>query len=665
MKFMKQFLTIALTLFLTLSFGQAEAHNRNDVLFYQSINDGFFNVVDEVHLAFFQDWRANGIRKVRTQAGEDKPGTYRNITELNLRGDVARVEDENGRTYTVAYDKAGKIRRIHTYQLGRHISTEHFYYSREGNLKKSILQEEVGVREFERFYDSNYRLVRQRTYEGGYPVKTISFDWTYNLEGSVVSMKGPGRSVRCFYDGGKLIQVRSSQADRVEQANLSYEGNGLTTIKIYEEKEGDLIRSQTMTVEYNNAGFVARFKKQGRDRNATAAVTNYFYDSFSESALAKRGDWDGGGYGYGTPILIEWSRPEYDNLVTEPTQVMQLKLTPGVNQRMPDIKSISLRRNHGDTKKEIGGVVLRKIGVSDAWFVEETLPLQEGQNTVFLEVETEFGRFTSGERYITFKDPNRQVAVRNLHILAIGIEDYAADNLDLDHTGDDVEALIDRLQSQKGKLFTDVKAQILSDSEATRQNIEDAIRKIRGAAADDDLVLIYFAGHGEEMDGNFYLKPHDVAGSRSNLKETAIDNRWVLEEISRYNASTLYFMDASHDIKAGEEEEPADIGFANMDEVKEDFESVIDSQEDIRIFMSSTSTKQKSRTSETGNSVFATALLEGIEGKADATGNNNGYVTVNELSDYVSDRVLGLTGWSQKPTAIKRGIGLVPIAKIR
>lgn len=664
MKFTKQFLTAAMALVLTLTFGQAEAHNRNDVLFYQSINDGYFNVVDEVYLTFFEDWRASGVRKVRTQAGEDKAGTYRNITELNLRGDVARVEGEDGRTYTVAYDKHGKIRRIRTYQLGKQISTEHFYYNREGDLKKSTLQEENGDREFERFYDSNYRLVRQRKYEGGYPVKTISFDWTYDADGRVLSMKGPGRNVKCFYDGGKLIQVRSSQAGRIEQANLSYGDHGLATIKIYEEKEGDLIRAQTLAVEYNNAGYVARLKKQGRDRKATAAVTNYFYDSFSETALATRGDWDGGGYGYGTPILIEWSRPEYDNLVTEPTQVMQLKLSPGINQEMPDIKTMTLRLNHGDTENEIGEVVLRKVGDSDEWFVEETLPLMEGQNTVFLEVETEYGRFTSGERYITFKDPNKQITVRNLHILAIGIEDYAADNLDLDHAGDDVEALIGKLESQKGKLFNEVRTQTLSDTEATRQNIEDAVRKIRGAAAKDDLVLIYFAGHGEEMDGNFYLKPHDVAGSRSDLKETAIDNRWMLEEISRYNASTLYFMDASHDIKV-DEEETVDIGGANMDEVKEDFENVIDSQEDIRIFMSSTSTKQKSQTSDAGTSVFATALLEGIEGKADASGNANGYVTVNELSDYVSDRVLGLTGWSQKPTAVKRGIGLVPIAKIQ
>jgi len=662
MKFKKQFLSAAFLMFLALSFTQASAHNRNDVLFYQSINDGYFNVVDEVYLTFFEDWRASGVRKVRTQDGEDKPGSFRSLTELNTKGDVARVEGEDGRTYTVAYDRSGKIRRIRTYQRSKQFSTEYFYYTREGNLKKSTLRYENGDREFERFYDANHRLIRQRKYEGGYPVKTIAFNWTYDAEGRVLSMKGPGRAVRCFYDGDKLIQVRASQGGVVTQANLNYDDNGLATVKMYKENEGDLILSQTLNVEYNNAGFVARLKQQGRDKNASAGVTNYYYDSFSENVLATRGDWDGGGYGYGTPILIEWSRPEYDNLVTDSVQVMQLKLKPGINQEMPDIKEMTLRLNHGDTQDEIGEVVLRRDGNGNDWFIEETLPLKEGRNTVFLEVETSFGRFSSGERYITYKDPNRQIEVRDLHILAIGIEDYAADNLDLAHTSSDVDALIGKLELQKGKLFGDVRTETLTNENATRQNIEDAVRKIRGQAAAQDLVLIYFAGHGEEMDGNFYLKPHDVAPNRSDLEETAIDNRWMLEEISRYNASTLYFMDASHELAT--EDETVDIGSANMDEVKDDFESVIDSEEEIRIFMSSTSTKQKAQTSTEGTSVFATALLEGIEGKADASGNSNGFVTVNELSDYVSDRVLGMTGWRQKPTAVKRGIGLVPIAKL-
>ena len=56
-------------------------------------------------------------------------------------------------------------------------------------------------------------------------------------------------------------------------------------------------------------------------------------------------------------------------------------------------------------------------------------------------------------------------------------------------------------------------------------------------------------------------------------------------------------------------------------------------------------------------------MLEGLDGKADL--NDNGLETVEELGDYVSDRVLGQTSWKQKPTLVKRGIGMVPLAKVK
>ena len=216
------------------------------------------------------------------------------------------------------------------------------------------------------------------------------------------------------------------------------------------------------------------------------------------------------------------------------------------------------------------------------------------------------------------------------------------------------------MQAQKGRLFGEVKTKVLSDKEATKANIEDAIRQLKGKVAKDDLVLIYFAGHGSEANGSFYLKPTDVKDSE-DLELSAIDNRWVLEEISRYSAPTLYFMDASHPSKATE---GASIGIANMDAVSDDFDNVINNDDEIRIFLSSTSSKQRSNVQEgeEKGSFFAAAMLEGLDGKADT--NSNGMVTVEELSDYVADRVLGMTSWKQKPMVVKRGIGMVPLAKV-
>lgn len=666
MKMKKRFLSLTGIMALMLSVGLLQAQNRNDLLLTQSISGDYFNAVDEALATFYDDWRQSGVLKIRTQEAEDKPGSYRNLIQYDRRGNIARIADEQGQTHSVSYDKQNRIRRIYTYRNGDPYSTEFFYYNRDGGLKKSTRKMASNKKEFERFYNAEGRLIRQRIYDNGIPTKTLAFEWKYDDTGHLRGMNGPGRRMSCFYDGDRLVQIREQNGGAIEQVNISYNEMGPAALKQYVETEGDLILQKIIDLEYNNAGIVARMKEQGRDKNVLAQVTNYYYDAFSDQVLATRGDWDGGGFGYGTPVLIEWDNPEYDKLVIDSMTTCRLKLSPGINQKMPDIKELTLRLNYKDTEREIGHVVLQRKGVTQDFFIEENLPLYEGRNTIFLEVKTEQGSFSSGERYITYKNPNRQIYVRNLHILAIGVEDYANDKFDLDHSSDDINLLIDKLKTQEGKLFGEVRTKLLVDENATKENIEEAVRKIHGQAASDDLVLIYFSGHGEEFNGNFYLKPHDVNEGRLELKNTAIDNRWMLEEISRYNASTLFFMDASHQLNA-DEEETVDVGEANMDEVKEDFENVIDSEEDIRIFMSSTSTKQKSFRSNEGPSAFAAALLEGIEGKADGGiyGNSNGFVTVNELSEYVSDRVLGMTGWKQKPTVVKRGIGLVPIAQVK
>ena len=60
-----------------------------------------------------------------------------------------------------------------------------------------------------------------------------------------------------------------------------------------------------------------------------------------------------------------------------------------------------------------------------------------------------------------------------------------------------------------------------------------------------------------------------------------------------------------------------------------------------------------------GHGAFTKALLEGLQGAADANGNPNGEITISELDSYLTDRVQELTGGAQTPIQI-RSLG-VPI----
>ena len=662
MKSMKRLLLMAALLCVGLSAGKLFAQHRNDLLIVQNLEEPNKSALMAPSLALHDAWRAKGVLQMRLQQEGDVSGSFRKIVDVDVNGNVTRKQMSEGETWSMQYGKDGSIRRIDKFNNAKLVSTQYFYYERNGNLRKSVLSWANDTKEIEGYYDAKGYLTRVRHASKGIVTKTLNIQYTWNEAGQLTAMRTPDLSATYMYGGDKLIQYRAQEVGKNTQVNLAYGEHGLTEMKKYEEKDGDLILVETVGFEYNAAGLLARKSVKPRDPNAKTVVNNFYYDEFAPQSVAMRGnDWDGGGYGYGTPVLISWANPDNDSRVTDSVYSLRLELRPGVGQKMPDIKNMTLRLNHSATEKEIGHVVLRKDGAGDKYYIEEKLPLGEGSNSIRLEVETELGRFSSGERFITYKNPNREIKVRNLHVLAIGVADYNADELDLAYAKNDVNQLVGALSAQQGKLFSEVRTKVLSDKDATKTNIEEAIREIKGKAAKEDLVLIYFAGHGEEMDGSFYLKPSDVKASRSELGATAIDNRWVLEEISRYNASTLYFLDASYPLKA----EAVDVGQANMDQVTTDFENVVTSDDDIRIFMSSTSAKQSARVKDdAASSLYLTALLEGLQGKADEAGNKNGLVTVEELGAYVSDRVLGLTSWKQKPNQVKRGIGMVPIAKL-
>ncbi|MBK9449496.1 MAG: caspase family protein [Bacteroidetes bacterium] len=639
----------------------AFAQNTNDLLLLQSLENPLASTTVDLQARVYQNWRDKGALKIRTQHEGDQPGTFNTLYEFDKAGNLLRKVDGKN-TQSISYDADGHLRKISNFDSNKLVSAQYFYYDRNGSLRKSVLKNEADNSELEGTYDTHNHLKTVRWFSKGIATKTVNIQSTYDADGQLVAMNAPGLSATYLYADGKLSELREEKVGQNSITNFFWDGNMVKEWKKYQEKDGDLILSETVSFENNAAGIAARKTVKGRGPSVNPVVTNFYYDSFEAGSVAMRGDdWDGGGYGYGTPVVITWSNPDSDTRVTDSIYSLRMTLKPGVGQQMPEIKNMTLRLNHQLTNKEIGHVVLKKVGTGNEYFIEEKLPLLEGSNTIYLDVETQLGRFSSGERFITYKNPNREIKVKDLHVLAIGIDDYTNDDLDLTNANKDVQSLVTTLENQKGRMFNEVKTKVISNQEATKANIEEAIRQIKGKAAKDDLVLIYFAGHGAESGGSFYLKPTDVKSDPSEMEISSIDNRWIMEEISRYSAPTLYFLDASYPSKS--DANGATVGNANMDAVQNDFGKVIDNDDEIRIFVSSTSSKQKSNVGADKGSLFTVAMLEGLDGKADL--NDNGLVTVEELGDYVSDRVLGQTSWKQKPTLVKRGIGMVPLAKVK
>ncbi|HVG38296.1 MAG TPA: caspase family protein, partial [Pyrinomonadaceae bacterium] len=130
------------------------------------------------------------------------------------------------------------------------------------------------------------------------------------------------------------------------------------------------------------------------------------------------------------------------------------------------------------------------------------------------------------------------------YVLAVGINDYANQQYNLKYAvadADDFGAEVKRQQARLNR-FGAIEVVSLRDREATKANILLALKLLAGAQIDaagenppaalaslkpaqpEDVVMIYFAGHGTAHDNQFYLIPHDLGyeGSRTELDEAGL-----------------------------------------------------------------------------------------------------------------------------------------------
>src|SRR5690606_29277126 len=94
------------------------------------------------------------------------------------------------------------------------------------------------------------------------------------------------------------------------------------------------------------------------------------------------------------------------------------------------------------------------------------------------------------------------------------------------------------LKSPEGGALTDEQIKVLIDEEATKQNIENTMREVYSKAGPNDLIMLYFSGHG--LKGSFL--PIDYDGYNNKLPHEEV-NKILNESQAKYK---LCIADACH-----------------------------------------------------------------------------------------------------------------------
>ncbi|HST52628.1 MAG TPA: caspase family protein, partial [Pyrinomonadaceae bacterium] len=229
---------------------------------------------------------------------------------------------------------------------------------------------------------------------------------------------------------------------------------------------------------------------------------------------------------------------------------------------------------HGEVASNGGRVAL-----------ETTVPVVAGEN-LFTAYAFNRDDVKSADALLTLRGADGLKRTPTTYVLAVGVNEYANKNYNLKFASADATDFVEEVRRQRARVEPSGKIEVamLLDGEATKRNIETALRRLSGeevgplaadapkslaqlqAAQPEDVVVVYFAGHGTAQRNRFYLIPHDLGytGEREIKSEvglqTILDHSINDEELAKIleplNAGQLVLViDACNSGQALEAEE--------------------------------------------------------------------------------------------------------------
>ncbi len=243
--------------------------------------------------------------------------------------------------------------------------------------------------------------------------------------------------------------------------------------------------------------------------------------------------------------------------------------------------------------------------------------------------------------------------------VVIGVGDYASPDIpDLEFAPADARAVREFLESDAAGPFDEVL--YLENERATGSAMREALFVFLQQADWDDLVVIYYAGHGAPDPGrpdNLYLLPTDA--DLGALAATGFPMWDVKTALRRQIAAerVLVIADACHSAGAADGDV---VGGGQANHIAGGFQGLFTPSR--RLMMTAADTNEFSLEDERwgGHGVFTHFLLDGLRGSGDLDG--NGIVTFTELFEHVNTNVRQATSGRQNPQ--RSGLGDIPLAVV-
>lgn len=233
--------------------------------------------------------------------------------------------------------------------------------------------------------------------------------------------------------------------------------------------------------------------------------------------------------------------------------------------------------------------------------------------------------------------------------VVIGIARYSHMQT-LKYSDDDAYQIYAFLKSPEGGAVPDKQIKVLIDEDATRAKILEGLRQTLLKADENDVVLIYYSGHG--LDGAFV--PIDFDGYNNLVRHDEVKS--ILSQSQAKHK--IVFADACH---SGSMLLASKSGFQNT--LDKYYNAFAESSGGMALMMSSKSEETSLEASNLRQGVYSHFLIRGIKGEADA--NRDKLVTISELYSFLHSNVSKYTLNAQTPTLTGSFDPDMPVSVIR
>ncbi|MEW6686864.1 MAG: caspase family protein [Candidatus Edwardsbacteria bacterium] len=260
-----------------------------------------------------------------------------------------------------------------------------------------------------------------------------------------------------------------------------------------------------------------------------------------------------------------------------------------------------------------------------------TVTLIDGINTFravgFSKDRTESNPY---ELIVKLTAPQKDVS---LYILAVGINRYKNPALSLNYAEPDARGIIEFFRQKDKGLFKRIEAIDIYNEQATKETITSKLKQLENTNP-QDAVLIYLAGHGENIQDKWYFIPHELTypEREGEVKAKGISSDELSGLIKNIRAQKiLVLVDAC---KSG----AVLVAFRGFEDRKA--LSQLSRSTGVHIIAASTKDQFAAEVKELGHGVFTYTLLEGLKGKASG---GTETVTVRKLMGYVEEQLPDIT----------------------